>query len=330
MNIKKYIPHFLLVMTAMIWGFAFVAQDMVEGIGPSTVIWARNWIAAAFLIGVVIIFDKLNGGKRQLFSRRGIDMTQTEWIGGALCGLCLAVASFFQQLGIQAGTDGGKAAFITTLYVVIVPIYSIFIKKRPPVTIWISVAIAAVGFYLLCIKGDVGISPSDLYVVMAALLFPFHILVIDYFTPKCDGVRLSLIQFIVSALIMTPFSFIMDGGISFEAIGNNILPIVFLGIFSSGVAYTLQILGQNGPDPSVASIIMSLESVFGVIGTALFLGSVLEVREYIGCAIVFTAVVLTQIDFKPKKKKTAPEDEGAPDAIEDEGTPTPPAGDAAL
>ena len=304
MNLKKYIPHLLLLITAMIWGFAFVAQDVVEGIGPSTVIFARNWIASVFLIVAVIVFDKINGGKRRLFSRRGVDITRNEWIGGAICGVCLGVASLFQQMGIQDGTDGGKAAFITSLYVVIVPIYALFIKKRPPVTVWISVAIAAVGFYLLCIKENVGIAPSDIFVVMAALLFPFHILVIDHFSPRCDGVRLSLVQFLTCGIIMTPFSLIMDGGISFEAIGRNILPILFLGIFSSGIAYTLQILGQNGPDPSVASIIMSLESVFGVIGTAVALGSVLELREYIGCAIVFGAVVLAQLDFGKKAKPT--------------------------
>ena len=303
MKLKKYIPHLLLFICAMIWGFAFVAQDLVEGIGASTVIFARNWIAAVFLIFAVMIFDKINGGARKLFSRRGIDITRTELIGGAICGICLGVASLFQQMGIQSGTDGGKAAFITSLYVVMVPIYSLFIKKRPPFTVWISVAIAAVGFYLLCIKESVGISPSDTFVVIAALLFPFHILVIDYFSPRCDGIRLSLVQFITCGIIMTPFSLIMDGGISFEAIGKNILPIVFLGIFSSGIAYTLQILGQNGPDPSVASIIMSLESVFGVIGTALVLGSRLELREYIGCAIVFGAVVLAQLDFRPKSRK---------------------------
>ena len=303
MKLKKYIPHLMLLGAAMIWGFAFVAQDSIEGLGANTVVAVRSWIGALFLIFAVIAFDKMRGGERKLISKRGIDVNRVELVGGALCGCVLAAASVFQQLGIASGTDGGKAAFITSLYVVLVPIYALVIRKRAAANVWMAVGIAAVGFYLLCIKENLGIASSDAFVVAAALIFPLHILLIDHFSPRCDGVRMSMIQFITCGAVETVIALIAERPVSLVAIGANILPLIFLGIGSSGIAYTLQILGQNGPDPSAASIIMSLESVFGVIGTALVLGARLEVREYIGCAVVLTAVILSEIDFAALKAK---------------------------
>lgn len=295
----------MLLGAAAIWGFAFVAQDSIEGLGANTVVAVRSWIGALFLVFAVMLFDKLGGAERKLISRHGIDISRTELVGGALCGVVLAAASVFQQLGIASGTDGGKAAFITSLYVVLVPIYALFIKKRAAANVWVSVGIAAIGFYLLCIKESVGIVLSDAFVVTAALIFPLHILLIDHFSPRCDGVRMSLVQFITCGAVETVIALIAERPVSLGDIGANILPLIFLGIGSSGIAYTLQILGQNGPDPSAASIIMSLESVFGVIGTALVLGTVLEVREYIGCAIVFAAVILSELDFAALRKRIA-------------------------
>lgn len=308
MSIKKYIPPLLLLGAAMIWGFAFAAQDAIEGLGAFTIGATRSWVAAFFLIPVVLVMDRVRKSGRQLFSRRGVDLTRVELIGGVLCGVALTAASFFQQAGISAGTNGGKAAFITSLYVVLVPIYALALRKRAPVNVWLGVAIAAVGFYLLCVKSDLSISPEDILVIICALLFPLHILIIDHFSPKTDGVRLSMIQFFTCAVIQTVLSLIAESPISLSTIGANILPLIFLGVGSSGVAYTLQILGQNGVNPAAASIIMSLESVFGVIGTALFLGTQLEVREYIGCAIVLVAVILSQLDFS--KRNSTAEQEG--------------------
>ncbi len=293
----------MLLGAAAIWGFAFTAQDMIDGIGANTVVAVRSWIASLFLIAIIPLFDKLRGNGRALVSRRGVDMTRTELVGGVLCGIFLAVASVFQQLGIQNGTDGGKAAFITSLYVILVPIYSLAMKKRAPINVWCAVGIAAVGFYLMCIKENVGIVASDIFVVICSLLFPLHILTIDYFSPKCDGIRMSLIQFITCGVIETAVALIFEAPVDMAAVWQNILPLIFLGIGSSGIAYTLQILGQNGPDPTAASIIMSLESVFGVIGTALFLGARLEPREYAGCVIILAAVILSQLDFKKKTQK---------------------------
>lgn len=300
MKIKKYIPHLLLLLTAAIWGFGFVAQDKIEGLGAFTIGASRSFIAFIFLIFVVIIFDKLTKNGRQLISRRGIDITRRELIGGVLCGIALLLASFFQQTGISAGTDGGKAAFITSLYVILVPLYALFLRKRAPLNVWIAVAIAAVGFYFLCVKDDLSIAPTDIYVIICSLLFPFHILLIDHFGNGSDCIRLSLVQFLTCAVLQTVLAFIFEAPISPELLGANLMPLLFLGIGSSGIAYTLQMVGQKGVDPSVASIIMSLESVFGVLGTALVLGSTLEVREYIGCAIVLVAVILSQIEFKKR------------------------------
>ncbi len=300
MKLNKYLPHLMLLLAAVIWGFGFTAQDAIEGLGAFTIGAVRNWIATVFLIFIIMFLDKLMKTERHLFSKKGIDLTKTEIIGGIACGIALAAASTFQQLGISTGTDGGKAAFITSLYVVLVPIYALALKKRAPFNVWIGVAIAAVGFYFLCVKDDLSIAPADALVIVCALLFPIHILVIDHFSPRVDGARMSCIQFLTCAIIQTALALITESPISPALVGANILPLLFLGVCSSGIAYTLQILGQNGVNPAAASIIMSLESVFGVIGTALLLGTTLEVREYIGCAIVLAAVILSQLEFGKK------------------------------
>lgn len=304
---KKYISTALLFAAAVIWGFAFAAQDAASDMGAFTLGFARSVVAGIFLIGVVIAFDKITGSGRRLFSKDGIDLNRTELVGGVIIGTVLTAASAFQQIGINSGTDGGKAAFITALYVILVPIYALALKKRAPVNVWISVAIAVVGFYLLCIKDDFSIALSDLLVITASMIFPIHILTIDHFSPKCDGIRMSMVQFFTAALLNLIIALITEGIGEFGTVLPNILPVLFLGIGSSGIAYTLQIIGQKDVNPAVASIILSLESVFGVIGTALFLGQTLTPREYIGCAVVLVAVILSQIDtsalFKKNKSK---------------------------
>ena len=303
---KKYISTALLFAAAVIWGFAFAAQDAASDMGAFTLGFARSVVAGVFLIGVVIAFDKITGSGRRLFSKDGIDLNMTELVGGVIIGTVLTAASAFQQIGINSGTDGGKAAFITALYVILVPIYALALKKRAPINVWISVAIAVVGFYLLCIKDDFSIALSDLLVIAASMIFPIHILTIDHFSPKCDGIRMSMVQFFTAALLNLIIALITEGIGEFGTVLPNILPVLFLGIGSSGIAYTLQIIGQKDVNPAVASIILSLESVFGVIGTALFLGQTLTPREYIGCAVVLVAVILSQIDtsalFKKNKK----------------------------
>ena len=307
MNSKKYISTALLFVAAIIWGFAFAAQDAASDMGAFTLGFARSIVAGVFLVGVVILFDKITHSGRKLFSKNGIDVNKTELIGGLIIGVVLVVASAFQQIGINSGTDGGKAAFITALYVVLVPVYALALKKKAPVNVWVSIAIAVVGFYFLCIKSDLTVAPSDLLVIAASMIFPIHILTIDHFSPKCDGIRMSMVQFFTSSILNLIIALIAEKPSEFALIFPNILPILFLGIGSSGVAYTLQILGQKDVNPAAASIILSLESVFGIVGTALFLGQTLTPREYFGCAIVLVAVVLSQIDVKAivrKQKRT--------------------------
>ena len=297
-SLNKFISPLLLVLAAMIWGFAFSAQKSAESVPPLTLGAARSLFASIFLIIVIISFDKISGNERKLFSKkRVIDLTRIEIIGGIICGAVLALASFFQQLGMNEGTEAGKASFITALYVVLVPIYALALRKKAPLNVWISMPFAVVGFYLLCITDGFSIVFADLYVLICALIFPVHILVIDKFSPECDGIRMSLVQFVAATVINLIFALIFESPIAFSEIGGSIFSIIYLGVFSSGIAYTLQIIGQRGANPAAASILLSLESVFGVLGAALFLSERMSIREYLGCAVVFIAVILSQVDF---------------------------------
>lgn len=297
-KIKKLISPALLVIAALIWGFAFTAQKEAQSVPAFTTGVTRSIFATVFLFFTVIAFDKAGGNKRKLVSKKGLDLSRSEIIGGALCGTVLAMASFFQQFGINSGTDAGKSAFITALYVVLVPIYALAMRKKAPINVWISIAIAVVGFYFLCITGQLTMEASDVFVLVGSLIFPFHILIIDRFSPKCDGIRMSMVQFFFCALTNLVFALIFERGTDISVVFDATLPLLFLGIGSSGIAYTLQIIGQKGVNPAAASIIMSLESVFGVLGAVIFLGEKMSAREYLGCAIVFVAVILSQIDFK--------------------------------
>ena len=303
---RKIISPAILFVAAVLWGFAFSAQDRASGVPPFTLGASRSLLASVFLLCLIPVFDKVRGSGRCLFSKRGVDFNKFELISGSICGVALAVASFFQQLGINSGTNAGKAAFITALYVVFVPVYAVALKKKSPIRVWISVLVAIVGFYFLCIDGEFNIAASDVYVLLCAIVFPVQILAIDRFTDRCDGVRMSAIQFISATLVNTVLALILESPINVDSVFSAIGAILFLGIVSSGIAYTMQIIGQKGTNPAVASVIMSLESVFGVVGSAIFLKQSLASREYFGAAIVFFAVILAELDvfalFKKKKK----------------------------
>ena len=303
MNKKKYLSTALLLVAAIIWGFAFAAQDAASEMGAFTLGFSRSLIAGIFLLAIVLAVDRMKGNERQLFTKRGIDLNKYEIVGGVIIGIVLVVASAFQQIGINSGTDGGKAAFITALYVVLVPIYALALKKRAALNVWVSIGIAVVGFYLLCIKEDLTVAPSDLLVICASMIFPIHILTIDHFSPKCDGIRMSMVQFFTAAVLNLVIALITEGAAELGSISANLLPVLYLGIGSSGIAYTLQIVGQRDVPPATASIILSLESVFGIIGTALFLHQTLTPREDLGCAVVLAAVILSQIDVTTLLKK---------------------------
>ena len=286
----------------MIWGFAFTAQKNAAILPAFTVGAARNIFATLFLLILIPILDKL-GFNKELNSKRKSFFSKQELIGGIICGFILTSASAFQQIGLGDGTDAGKAAFITALYVVLVPIISAFMGKRTPLHVWISVGVAAVGFYFLCIKGDFSITPSDLLVLVCSIIFALHIIAIDHFIPYSDGVRMSCVQFLTAFVLNLILALIFELPIDFSAALSALPALMFLGIGSSGIAYTLQIVAQRDINPTVASIIFSLESVFGVVGGALVLGETMTLREYIGCIIVLFAVILSQLDFKQIIKK---------------------------
>ena len=299
---KKHLSPILLTLAAIIWGFAFSAQKAAGGVPPLTLGAIRSLIAAAFLLLVIIAFDKLFNTGRFIFKKKRIfDLTRHEILGGAICGVILAVASFFQQTGMNRGSEAGKASFITALYVVLVPIYALALKKRAPLNVWLSMIPAVIGFYLLCVGDGFKIAPADIYVVICALIFPLHILVIDHFSPRLDGVRMSFVQFITAAIVNAALALIFESPVPSSVITDAALPLLFLGIGSSGIAYTLQILGQRGANPAAASILLSLESVFGVVGSAILLREQMSPKEYIGCAAIFVAVILSQLDFKSRK-----------------------------
>lgn len=303
---KKYLSSILFLLAAMLWGFAFSAQKDAASLSAFTIGAVRNIFATVFLLLMLPQLDKFTKNGRKLISReKFLDFNKTELIGGAICGAILTIASAFQQYGIGDGTDAGKAAFITALYVVIVPILSLTYGKKSPLNVWISVGIAVVGFYLLCIKSDFTIVESDILILLCAVIFASHIIAIDTFSPRCDGVRMACIQFFTAFILNAILALILESPINFATIGDVLPALLYLGICSSGIAYTLQIVGQgmDNVNPAVASVILSLESVFGVVGGALFCGEVMSGREYAGCAIVFLAVILSQIDIKALKKR---------------------------
>ena len=292
-----------MLIAAAIWGFAFVAQKQAEAVPAFTLVFARSLLGTVFLFFLIILLDRVLRTGRRLVSKKGLDFTKTEIIGGTCCGMILSIASVLQQAGMNNGTDAGKSAFITALYVVLVPVFGLVLKKRAPINAWFSVGIAVVGFYLLCITDGFSLEFSDALVLLCAVVFAVHILVIDRFSPKCDGVRMSCIQFAVVTVVTLIFSLILESPMKLDAIGASIWPIVMLGIGSSGIAYTLQIIAQSRISPAVAAIIMSLESVFGLLSGVIVLGETMNTRQYIGCAIVFVAVLLSQLDFSELGKK---------------------------
>ncbi len=313
---KRIISPILCVSAAILWGFSFVAQKATTVVPTFTLLFSRSIVAVFFLVPAVMVFDRLSKNGRTLISlkEKKIGITKGELLGGTLCGAFLFTASALQQAGI-ANTDAGKTSFITALYVVIVPIYALLIGRRSPLNAWIGIGIAVVGFYLLCIKEGFTIAPSDLLVFACAFAFALQIMTVDMLLPTCDGVRLSLVQFSAVTVFSLVASLIFELPFVFSGILSVLPEILFLGIGSSGIAYTLQIIGQKGSDPAVASILLSLESVFGALFSAMFLGERMSVKEYAGCAVVLIAVIISEVDIKSiaerirssRKSNSAPE-----------------------
>ena len=285
-------------LAALIWGTAFVAQSVsTDHVGPFAFNAARSIIAFFVLAAVSAIFRKARV-KRGEPARTG---SRKELIvGGVCCGVVLAVAANFQQAGL-ADTAPGKAGFITALYVVLVPVLGIFLRRRASLPVWLGAVLAVGGLYLLCIKEGFGIEASDLLVLCCAFVFALHIMVVDHFVQRVNGVELSCVQFLTAGVVSALLSLIFEQQ-DFAGIWQCILPILYVGVFSSGVAYTLQILAQKDSDPTVVSILLSLESVFSVLAGAVILGDKLSGREYIGCVLMFAAVILAQMPWPMKRR----------------------------
>ena len=292
------------ILAALIWGTAFVAQDVcADTIGTFTFNAVRYFIAVLALLVLIAVLHAVHKDRPQPTEAEKRAGRRQLWLGGFCCGTALAIASNFQQAGITAGTDAGKAGFLTALYVVLVPVFGLFFRRKVSLPVWIAVVLSVVSLYLLCIKGSFRLAAGDLLVLVCAVCFAVHILVIDHFTAYCDGVKLSCLQFLFAAIISAVCMFIFEP-LDMPAILSCALPLLYVGIFSCGVGYTLQILAQKDSNPTVVTILLSLESVFAVIAGAIILKQQMSVREYIGCVVMFAAVVLAQIQF-PEKKKAA-------------------------
>ncbi len=282
----------MLLLAAVIWGSAFVAQSMgMDHIGPFTFQGVRSLMGAAALLPVILLFERQKKSKR-IKDKEAHYKTRDLLIGGTLCGLVLFVAINLQQFGLLYTTPG-KAGFLTAMYILIVPIYGLFLGHRPPMSLWVSVLIAAMGLYLLSVTEQFTISTGDLLLILCAFAFAGQILLIDHFIEKANGIKLCAMQFLVCGVLSAIAMFIFEKP-SFSAIMDAIGPLLYAGVLSSGVAYTLQILAQKTTPPALASLLMSLEAVFAVLAGILVLGQIPTPRELLGSALMFTAIVFAQ------------------------------------
>jgi len=288
----------LLLLTAVIWGIAFVAQSAgMDYVGPLTFLCVRSLIGGAALLPVIWFLERQKSDARKQEDRTP-EKRRLLIKGGILCGLALCFASTFQQYGIQF-TTVGKAGFITACYIILVPIAGLFFGKRCGLNIWIGVLLAVGGLYCLCITETLRIGKGDILVLICAFIFSAHILVVDHFSPLVDGVKMACIQFFVCGLVSGAGMLLLEH----PAISDILMAwqsILYAGLLSSGVGYTLQIVGQKGLNPTVASLILSLESVVSVLAGLLILHQTLSSREVLGCVLMFAAIVLAQLPGKEK------------------------------
>ncbi|MBQ9963647.1 MAG: DMT family transporter [Clostridia bacterium] len=282
------------LVAAFIWGSAFVAQDVAAAdLGPFTVNAVRSWIGAFALLLVSFLFRK----QTPIAPEQRADYRRQLLWGGLCCGILLTVAANLQQAGIGA-TDPGKAGFITSLYVVLVPIFGIFVHRRAPYTVWIGVVFSLIGLYFLCITESLTIAFSDLLILLCAIFFALQILLVDRL-PNLVGMHLCCAQLFVVAITSTVLMFVFEEP-SAALILKHGFPLVYIGVFSSAIAYTLQIVSQKGSNPTVVSLLLCLESVFAVLTGLVILHDTLSTREIIGCCLMFVAVVLANIPPKAK------------------------------
>lgn len=298
MKIKKRTQsNLLLLLTAFIWGSAFVAQKVGGALGPFTYNGIRTLLGGLVLIPVVLLTQRADSGWQNATPEERKAQWKIVLTAGILCGLMHFIASSLQQIGI-AYTTASKAGFITSLYAIIVPIISVFIGKRIRPIVWISCVISVAGLYLISMKGgSFTLQFGDLLILLCAVFFALQILIIDHYSPKCSGVKMSCVQFLVSGTLGVICMFIFETPHP-AIIMHYWFSIIYGGVFSTGIAYTLQIIGQKNTPATEASLILCLEAVFSALTSTLFLHELLSVREYIGCALIFSAVILSQLPEK--------------------------------
>ena len=296
----------LLMLCALIWGTAFVAQSAGSGMGAFSFLAGRSWMAVLVLAPTVAAFDALHRKQGVPTGKPKTPAERKQLLrAGLVCGTFLFSASAAQQLGITLDPSTAKAGFLTAMYVVLVPVFGLFLGRKGSAKLWVSMAIAVVGLYLLCMKnGFGGIESSDLLLLLCAVLFSFQIMSVDHFSPRMDGVRLSFVQFFVVAVESTVAALLFEQT-TMADFSANALPILYCGVLSSGVAYTLQIIGQRDLNPAIASLIMCLESVFSALGGWVLLHQSLSGRELLDCVLIFAAVVLAQLPIGCKVESRA-------------------------
>ncbi len=299
------IRYALLIVAACIWGLAFTAQS--EGMAyvkPFTFNAIRALIGALFLIPVSLVSDGIQK-KKGAYKKLDANGKKNLLLGGLFCGLAISVAANLQQFGISFSTVA-KSGFITTMYIVLVPVFGLFLGKKCHWIVWVSVALAVCGLFFICMNEEFTVATGDLLLIACAITFSVHILVIDRYADKADGIKMSCIQFFIMAFFSTVLALIFErDAFSWEAVRACLVPLLYTGIGSCGIAFTLQIIGQKDTNPTVSSLLMSTESCFSILGGFIFLQQLPTAREGIGCAIMFVAVILTQLQdvFVKKKKK---------------------------
>ena len=299
---KKWLGVFMLLLTAFIWGTAFVAQSVgMDYTGPFTFNFARYIVGSLVLIPFVIFNFSKRKKQNNTESKEKSKSFSIKYtiLGGIGCGILLCVASSLQQFGILYSHSVGKAGFLTALYIIMVPILGFFFGKKSKALIWICVLLATAGLYLICVKEGFKFELGDIFLILCALVFSFHIMFIDFVSPKGDGVTISCIQFAVSGILCLICALFSEKIVISELL-KGYFPILYAGVMSCGVAYTFQILGQKYVEPTKASLIMCLESVFATLGGFIILHEILTVKEAVGCVIVFIAIILAQFVHKPE------------------------------
>lgn len=308
MNRKSLRGSLLLLIGAAIWGSAFVAQDVAMNyVGPYTFNAMRYFIGALSLLPVILVSDRIAAKKHP--ERDPVQVkayNRKSWLSGIIAGLALIIPTTLQQIGIVY-TTAGKAGMITGMYIIAVPLLGLFLGKKCGLNVWLAVVLGVVGMYLLCVTGEFSISGGDIILLISIIFWAVQILVIDRFAPDVDCFRMVCIEFLVCGILSCVPTLIFEELPDSAALAGTLLPVLYVGIFSCGVAYTLQPLGQRDTPPAAASLIMSLESVFAAVTGYLLLGDGFTGRELIGCLLMLGATVLAQFPFERKKNVSAEE-----------------------